>query len=234
MKLSTIFAAAAAACLFAGSASAATLTENSTPTDIWSYGSGNGYGPANTLVLTTANGNQIYGRGHQTFVVAAASAGGVYSFATGVPFVSSDWGVFSNTGSLDGVTVAITLKNYATNAQLTLDGRAPGNDNHTGDAGEKAENSFRHNWFSAFTGFTTMSPGLYQVRMDVGGLDDGAHFLAYDIRVGDSALVGNGALGGSIGSAVPEPATWAMMIIGFGGVGSMVRANRRRQALVLV
>ena len=37
----------------------------------------------------------------------------------------------------------------------------------------------------------------------------------------------------TIGSAVPEPATWAMMIIGFGGVGSMVRANRRRQALVL-
>jgi len=31
-------------------------------------------------------------------------------------------------------------------------------------------------------------------------------------------------------SAVPEPATWAMMIIGFGGVGSMVRSARRKQA----
>ncbi|MDP3854689.1 MAG: PEPxxWA-CTERM sorting domain-containing protein [Phenylobacterium sp.] len=31
-------------------------------------------------------------------------------------------------------------------------------------------------------------------------------------------------------SAVPEPATWAMMIIGFGAVGSMVRGARRRQA----
>ena len=29
-------------------------------------------------------------------------------------------------------------------------------------------------------------------------------------------------------SAVPEPATWAMMIIGFGAVGSMVRTTRRR------
>jgi hypothetical protein len=29
-------------------------------------------------------------------------------------------------------------------------------------------------------------------------------------------------------SAVPEPATWAMMIIGFGAVGSMVRTSRRR------
>jgi hypothetical protein len=29
-------------------------------------------------------------------------------------------------------------------------------------------------------------------------------------------------------SVVPEPATWAMMIIGFGAVGSMVRTSRRR------
>ncbi len=31
-------------------------------------------------------------------------------------------------------------------------------------------------------------------------------------------------------SAVPEPATWAMMIVGFGAVGSMVRTARRRNA----
>ena len=31
-------------------------------------------------------------------------------------------------------------------------------------------------------------------------------------------------------SAVPEPSTWAMMIVGFGAVGAMVR-NRRRIAL---
>ena len=34
----------------------------------------------------------------------------------------------------------------------------------------------------------------------------------------------------SLSSAVPEPATWAMMIIGFGAVGSMVRTSRRRSA----
>jgi hypothetical protein len=37
-------------------------------------------------------------------------------------------------------------------------------------------------------------------------------------------------LGGQVLSAVPEPATWAMMIIGFGAVGSMVRTSRRRNA----
>ena len=34
----------------------------------------------------------------------------------------------------------------------------------------------------------------------------------------------------SLTSAVPEPATWAMMIIGFGAVGSMARSSRRRLA----
>jgi hypothetical protein len=34
------------------------------------------------------------------------------------------------------------------------------------------------------------------------------------------------------GTGVPEPATWAMMIIGFGGVGAMVRRSRQRQALL--
>jgi hypothetical protein len=32
-----------------------------------------------------------------------------------------------------------------------------------------------------------------------------------------------------IASAIPEPATWAMMIIGFGGVGSALRSARRRR-----
>ena len=34
-----------------------------------------------------------------------------------------------------------------------------------------------------------------------------------------------------VGGAVPEPATWAMMVLGFGGMGAMLR--RRRQALRL-
>ena len=31
---------------------------------------------------------------------------------------------------------------------------------------------------------------------------------------------------------VPEPAAWAMMLLGFGGVGATVRARRVRQAPV--
>ncbi len=34
--------------------------------------------------------------------------------------------------------------------------------------------------------------------------------------------------GENFGSAVPEPATWAMMIIGFFGLGSAIRSKRAR------
>ena len=49
-----------------------------------------------------------------------------------------------------------------------------------------------------------------------GGGHDGSSFLA---------------IGGSLGSpGIPEPATWAMLVLGFGGVGALVR-NRRRMAV---
>jgi len=38
---------------------------------------------------------------------------------------------------------------------------------------------------------------------------------------------------GPIAGAVPEPATWAMMILGFGAVGVMTRSARRKGVLVL-
>lgn len=35
---------------------------------------------------------------------------------------------------------------------------------------------------------------------------------------------------GTVGDAVPEPAQWAMLVIGFGGVGTVLRRNRRQRA----
>jgi hypothetical protein len=47
------------------------------------------------------------------------------------------------------------------------------------------------------------------------------------------ALFGNAlAFTGAGVSAAPEPASWAMMVIGFGGMGAMVRSNRRRRVAV--
>jgi hypothetical protein len=39
-----------------------------------------------------------------------------------------------------------------------------------------------------------------------------------------------GVVGGGLGGAVPEPATWGLMILGFGGAGAALRSSRRRKA----
>ena len=38
-------------------------------------------------------------------------------------------------------------------------------------------------------------------------------------------------LGGQVNASVPEPRTWGLMIVGFMGVGGLIRAERRRKAL---
>jgi hypothetical protein len=50
----------------------------------------------------------------------------------------------------------------------------------------------------------------------------GGGLLSGDVIVGQSAV--------SVSQAVPEPATWAMMIVGFGLVGGVLRSQRRRPA----
>lgn len=57
--------------------------------------------------------------------------------------------------------------------------------------------------------------------IDFGG---GANFVAYDNITFGSALVGG---------AVPEPRTWAMMLLGFGFVGGAMRSAKRRQKLTV-
>jgi hypothetical protein len=37
----------------------------------------------------------------------------------------------------------------------------------------------------------------------------------------------------TVGAAVPEPASWAMMLVGIGGLGAVTRAGRRRRAPTL-
>lgn len=59
---------------------------------------------------------------------------------------------------------------------------------------------------------------------------------AYDVGAGPFSITtrytvsgtGNGGAFGTIGvAAIPEPGTWALMIMGFGGAGAMLRSRRR-------
>ena len=50
----------------------------------------------------------------------------------------------------------------------------------------------------------------------------------YDVTAAMNEGTATG-LGGVTVGAVPEPATWAVMLLGFGGLGCTMRANRRKQ-----
>lgn len=61
--------------------------------------------------------------------------------------------------------------------------------------------------------------------LSIVNLSAGAHTLTLNGFVGETS--GDGAYGGNLNiAAVPEPGTWALMIMGFGGAGYMIRRRR--------
>ncbi|MFL5297085.1 MAG: PEPxxWA-CTERM sorting domain-containing protein [Phenylobacterium sp.] len=109
------------------------------------------------------------------------------------------------------------------------------------------ENLLSSNWFvleetllsatnQLFTGFTLSAASFTQT----GGVSAISHLTAgpdpYSVtEVFQISAGGNASRQGNAQStidimAVPEPATWALMIVGFGGVGAMLRGRRRTAA----
>lgn len=208
-----IVTAALAVAVVATPALADTITINSTPADGFHYGTGNDYAPANALVLTApatpyTTDEELALRFHQTGQVApASSANGTYSFATGTDPISFDWSV---EGSF--YNALITLTNLGTGQTFSYNPFAAGNDNFTttGDI-DLAQNSFRLNW--AGIGFDPSVNDTYSATLTSGGKS----LTAY-------AQIGTGA--------VPEPASWALMLLGFGGIGFQMRRSRKNVALL--
>jgi hypothetical protein len=64
--------------------------------------------------------------------------------------------------------------------------------------------------------------------LGLGGLEDGKHAKKYGAKVEATFTLLDPVQ--NPGGAVPEPATWAMMITGFGFAGAMLRQQRRRLA----
>jgi hypothetical protein len=69
---------------------------------------------------------------------------------------------------------------------------------------------------NTFTNLTYNVVGAGNDTLTVVGFSTSGHNFTDDISVTDMAVTGG----------VPEPATWAMLIAGFGGIGAMMRRRR--------
>jgi hypothetical protein len=216
------FYAASAALLtvsIASSAQAAT-TYNTAPASGWHYGSGNDYAPANTTVLTTVTpytNDQIYLRWHQTGQAAPASdSNGVYSFALGTTPLSFDWGL---TTASAPASALITITNLGTAQSVSYDPLFVGNDNYkaVGPYSTTMQNSARLTFaFLSGVGFNPTVDDTYRIRLDVNGPYGSSQTLSVDAQ---------------IGAGVPEPATWALMLMGFGAAGVAARRSTKTAKL---
>ena len=211
-----IFMLASLAVAATASPALAQQVTNSTPADGFQYnpGHGNDYTPANAVVDTVApnpfynpGGAEVALRFHQTGVAAPASdTNGVYSFALGTTPISFDWSDDSN-----HYNAQIALTNLLTGQTVHYNPYAAGNDNFVSlTDGDLAQNSERLNFsFLSGLGFDPNVNDTYQATFTSGG----GSVTAF-------AKIGSGV------PAVPEPATWAMMLVGFGGIGLAIRRKR--------
>jgi hypothetical protein len=77
---------------------------------------------------------------------------------------------------------------------------------------------------SAYYDLSKFDPGTFEYTLHLGGVNP-----TFGQADASSALNSFRAhVGGEFQGMVPEPATWALMIMGFGGAGAMLRSQRRR------
>ncbi|THD63280.1 FxDxF family PEP-CTERM protein [Phenylobacterium sp.] len=93
--------------------------------------------------------------------------------------------------------------------------------------------TFSNITFNGATGSTTSGGGQATAHVDFQKITQGGEQELVITGNGGSAATFGGTVSFVLGNAVPEPATWALMIMGFGGAGALLR-NRRRMAAVAV
>ena len=181
------------------------VTYNANPTGGFQYGIGNNYTPANATVLTNGN-NELAVRFHKTFQVAPASVmNGVYMFALGTTPISFDFSIGGVTGGGATSNANITLTNLLTGDKV-FGSPFIFLDNITTASGD-IQNSQQLGLFSGLK-FNANVDNTYRIDLSAGGN-----------TVTSFAQLGAGA--------VPEPTTWAMMLLGFGALGVSLRRRRR-------
>lgn len=208
-------AAAVAAFSFASPAMAAT-TFNANPTTPFTYGTGNDYTPANAAVLTDGN-LELAARFHVNGQQAAPSNNaGIYSFALGTTNINFD---YSAVNFAPQSSVSILLTNLATGDTASFTNAFIPDANGAGPGYQGSQQ----------LGFGFLNGSFTPLFGDLNFDANANNTYRFDLTADGSTLTTFAQLGS--GAAVPEPATWAMMLVGFGAIGFSMRRRQKPMGL---
>jgi hypothetical protein len=220
MKIKSFGLAAATILAFAGSASASTITTNASLPEGWANGTGTSNG--NFTIDTETDGAILGLRAAVRFVGAITPNGGntnVYTapigFGTGAGAGAALWNFeYSyDPGTMTGTVTTLTISdNHGNNFGIPLF-LFPDNTS----AGTAQQNSENISFFPFdLAPFNPTVPAIYSIDLAMTSAT-GSPIGSVDIQV-------------NVG-AVPEPSTWAMMVLGFAGIGAMTYRRRKTAAL---
>ena len=207
-------AAVASVAAFASPALAQNYDAN--PTVGFTYGTGNNYTPANAVVLTTTSPvagvplAELALRAHVPTQLANSTGGtGIYVFSLG-SLVSFDFSAFGT--ALPGAQITVT--NVGTGADATFAAALLGTVQANG-----ALQGSQQLGFGFLNGFPIPSEDI-----DFNNQVDSTYRI--DLSGGGQTVTAFAQIGAGALAPVPEPATWALMILGFGAVGYTMRRRR--------
>jgi Domain of unknown function (DUF4394)/PEP-CTERM motif len=177
------------------------------------------FNPANTNLRIVSNDNTNYVLRFNPAPIALVPGVNVFYDASGAGLVDPDIvsaGYINNDNNAATGTVLYVLD--SANDVLAIQNAATGVLTRVGALGVNigARTSFDITGTANNT-FVQAGNTLYNINLSTGALST--------IGTTDRVLFG-------LSAAVPEPATWAMMIIGFGAVGAAARSSRRKRNTV--
>jgi hypothetical protein len=185
------------------------------------YGSGNANG---NFVVDTEGGVEIALRAILYTVGNITPTGNLYLAPTGLFSASHalwnfDYSVNPGTQSLAGTTALITIKDIGNGTTTSFDPSAIGDNAHNSDSVNGYQNS--ENAIFGFLGplYSPSANDLFQFDFTLAGGSLQAP-LAVEAFV-------------QVGSGVPEPSTWAMLILGFASVGFASYRRSRQSTMAL-
>lgn len=225
MKKLVSLAAAAMAVIAIPSAANAVVFANVNDSATFTFG-GTEPGTSATLVLTLTAENEASGQFTFGYTLTNTSntgsnpAGRISSFGfNDVNNVIASVGTVSGTatGAFDTVNFNANYPNSLGNREICV---------FDGPAGTCTGNG---------NGVTVGSPGVGTFTLDyVANNMTELNFSDFAVRYQATGANrnGSGTGVGTIAPPVPEPATWAMMLVGFGATGAAMRRSRRKQAML--